>query len=271
MRELNLDGKKQILDGLQLNPNRYVRDTFSSFDEWYNRAKDVSCPDYARHLIYYLFQPLYDAIMNGEAPKQKYVPVLERVVELSTQYLTGYYLGQPDISIIHKLAEEVNPHLVGKNIDYYYKDRNVDRNGITPENIKLFLKTYIEKIQNGSIQYPDVIVGCACGSSEIVMPLAGILGTKLEFIRKSKRRGDDDAKIISRTQQKRISDTCRDKNVVVVEDYVCSGRSLAVVMKAVEKFKPSGVYGAAVNTGDDIEGITHKLKNKKCYIYDLVS
>lgn len=269
--KFKLDGQKKILDELaERRPVSYSKINFSSFQQWTDVAKTVSNPDEARHVLYYGFQPLYDAIISEKVVKNKRkdaIKALDKIMKAGVEYLTGYYLGNPETSIINKLAKEIEKVVDG--VDYYYKTRNVDYNGISTKDINLFIRTYIEKIMDSGMPKPDTIIGCACGSSEIVMPLAGILGAKLEFIRRSKRRNDEAAIVIDE-HVKRIKKNVAGKKVVCVEDYVCTAQSLYEVMKRTKMFKPDKLHGAGVN-GDssDIDDMKVEIIEKKFNIFAL--
>jgi adenine/guanine phosphoribosyltransferase-like PRPP-binding protein len=241
-----LDGKIAVLKRVaDRGRQSFHKRQFSNFSDWYDHALVVSNPDEARHALYYVFQPLYDLVINGDLDKvrPKAVKALDDVMETGIEYLTGFYLENADVTIINKLAERVGPVL--KDIrGYRYKDRNVDRNDIYPEDIGKFLHLYLEKISQDGKSKPDVIVGCACGSSEIAMALAGIIGAKLVFARKSKRRCDEHAIIVDEHEKQMAA--VKKKKVLVVEDYVCTAGSLYEVVKKVREFEPKSVHGASV-------------------------
>jgi hypothetical protein len=272
-KTLNLDGQKKLLDELaDRNPVPYNKTTFTSFEQWAEEAKKVTNPDQARHILYYGFQPLYDAVITNEVnsvkgKRKKALAALDKVMTAGIEYLTGYYLGKPETNIINKLATDIED--VVKGVHYYYKTRNIDYNGISTKDINRFIRTYIEKIKEAGIPAPDTVIGCACGSAEIVMPLAGILGAKLEFIRRSKRRNDDKALLI-KEQATRIKKSVSGKSVVCVEDYVCTAQSLYEVMIKTKKFKPVSLFGAGVN-GDssDVNDMTVEMSEKKFNLFAL--
>jgi len=267
---LKLDGQKKILDELaDKNSGSYNKIGFTSFNQWVDEAKKVKSPEEARHILYYGFQPLYDAIINNEVKGKRAsaLEALDKIVTAGVEYLTGYYLGKPETNIINKLAADVED--VVKGVHYYYKTRNVDYNGISTRDINCFIRTYIEKITENNIPKPDTIIGCACGSSEIVMPLAGILGADLEFIRRSKRRNDDKALVI-KEHAARIKKRVNGKSVVCVEDYVCTAQSLYEVMTRTKRYKPTKLFGAGVN-GDStsMDDMEVQMSEKKFNIFAL--
>jgi orotate phosphoribosyltransferase len=77
------------------------------------------------------------------------------------------------------------------------------------------------------------------------MPLSGLLGVDVGFIRKSKNRGDYHALVIAE-QEEVIIAAANGNRVVCVEDYVCSARSLMDVMVKIEGYGAASVMGASV-------------------------
>lgn len=164
----------------------------TSFGQWARAAKDLRDPDMIRNAIYYGFQPLYDALIAGNG-REGALRALDHVVSLGTTFLTGYYTGQPDDKAFREGMKPLISQIETlEPIRYRTKFRNIDNNGISTRGILLFLQQMLTATLDGEVTSPDYVVGCACGSSEIVMPLAGIMGVELGFIRRSHRRGDDD-------------------------------------------------------------------------------
>ncbi|GEM_PF-2544685 len=229
---------------------------FSSFASWCKSIKDVKDIDKARSVLYFGFQPLYDALINDrnlDGRRHLAVEACDRIVTTGTEFLTGYYLGQPNVKLVNELGSDLKDHM--EKIDdseFRIKFRNVDYNGITPEGILSFLKQFVDySLKDGSF-IPDYVVGCACGSSEVVMPLAGIFGSDIGFIRRSYRRGDDDPIIVDE-HEPIIKERTHDKNVACVEDYICTSASLRKVMQKVRSFHPSDVRGFSVNGREEFD------------------
>ena len=144
----------------------------------------------------------------------------------------------------------------------------MDYNGIYPEDINLFLRKFLEHVIDGKIPAPEYVVGCACGSSEIVMPLAGVLGADLGFIRRSHRRGDMEPRIVDE-QEPAIREGVEGSDTVCVEDYVCSSRSLFEVMKQVREYNPSVIFGASVNNSEPPSYLDRVVRKRKFHLFTM--
>ena len=235
------------------NPNAYG--LFEGFRNWASFAESITNPDTIRAAIYAAFQPLYDCLIDnrkmGIEPRKKAVAVLNGLIAVGVDFLTGYYSGEPDkkrfkegVALLKLGFEELSF------TNYLQKDRNIGRNAIFPNDIVLFLQEYLKHSLDGNKPHTDYVVGAACGSSEVAMPLAGLLGVDVGFIRKSKRRGDSRALVIPE-QEPMIQEAARDKRVICIEDYVCTGRSLHDVMRKVEGYGAASVRGASVRNSSD--------------------
>ena len=126
---------------------------------------------------------------------------------------------------------------------------------------------FIEHSLTGKLPQANYVIGAACGASEIAMPLAGITGAGLGFIRKSKRREDKSAKIIAEHKPSLVNSVTK-RNVFCVEDYVCSGTSLRSIMNMVEKYSPKEVIGLSVNLAkDDYFQLKTEVDERKFRVY----
>ncbi len=252
---------------------RYTVDDidFSDFHEWARASRELRDPDRARNALYFGFQPLYDSLVDESVPDSQRgttVNVLNKLIATGVEFLTGYYTGKPDTRIFTDGIRGIQDGIASLDgLPYRTKFRNVDFNGIYPKDILSFLKQYLEHALGKESFVPGYVVGCACGSSEVVMPLAGLLGTDLGFIRRSYRRGDDAPRIV-KEHEPVIKERCRGEKVVCVEDYVCTGRSLGKVMEKVASFGASSLEGASVN-GDSPSYINIVTSGKKFYIHRL--
>lgn len=242
------------MDGARLvNTERYGEGDIDAgnFVEWARFARTLNNPDRIRNCLYYGFQPLYDSLITGvmgNGSRTAAVKGLNHIIKTSASFLTSYYLGKPDVKIFSDGIREIQSNLdnVGIDVPYRTKFRNIDRNGITPEGIHLFLKQFLEHVMDRKLTIPDYVIGCACGASEVAMPLAGVFGTDVGFLRKSKRRGDYKVFVVWE-QEPNIKRNSEDANVVCVEDYVCTGSSIGHVMEKTTNYCPSSVLGASVN------------------------
>jgi hypothetical protein len=260
-RSVNTDAKLRelersllLMDGVRLNANgKYGESDIDarSFPEWIKFAKGLRDPDRIRNCLYYGFQPLYDSLISGYIGN-KLRPVainsLNGILETSTQFLMSYYTGRPDRELfycgINKLDSDIAA--LGRNVLYLTKSRNIDRNGIRPNDILSFLRQFLVYVVDNKLEVPDYVIGCACGASEIAIPLAGALQTNVWFLRKSKRR-DDEKVFLLGEQEPTIKECAENKNLVCVEDYVCTSESLGYVMEKAASYKPSSVLGTSIN------------------------
>ena len=125
-----------------------------------------------------------------------------------------------------------------------------------------------------SIDVPHTIIGVACGSSEIAMPLSGLLSSELGFMRMSKQRKDAKVKVI--TEQMPLLFQYINGNVVVcVDDIVAQGESLRNVLEKTQENGPHLIIGASVKnyrievaTPCNLEEI---FKRPNFHIYSLAS
>ncbi len=244
----------------------------SSFPEWFNAAQGLQDPDQIRNAIYYGFQPLYDMLIRGDrqldGQRPEAVRILEDIMDMGVAFLTGYYTGEPDVRSFQERMHAVESRIPAvERVSYRTKFRNVDYNGIYPAGIALFLRRFLENVLEGTLETPDYIVGCACGSSEIAMPLAGLLGTNVGFIRRSKRRGDSLSRVVSEHVGV-LREKARGKTVACIDDYVCTGASMRIVIEKIADYGASSIVGASVNcTGND--HLHHETRERKFNTYRL--
>ncbi|MBI4152830.1 hypothetical protein HY495_03905 [Candidatus Woesearchaeota archaeon] len=247
---------RKISDGKLVysgDPNAFG--LFENFGNWASFAESINNPDTIRAAIYAAFQPLYDHLIDdrriGVEPRKKAVVLLNGLITLGVDFLTSYYSGEPDkkrfkegVALLKQGFDEISF------ANYRQKDRNIGQNAIFPNDIVLFLQEYLQHSLDGNKPHTDYVVGAACGSSEVAMPLAGLLGVDVGFIRNSKRRGDSHALVIPE-QEPVIKEAARNKRVICIEDYVCTGKSLRDVMKKVEGYGVASVQGASVRNSHD--------------------
>jgi hypothetical protein len=271
----HIEKARKKLDGVdgKIGQRRYNLGnvSFRDFRGWANAAETVNDPDFARTVLFFGFQPLYDILIESiglDGSRATALTALGRIVSEGTEYLSGYYIGEPKIEIINNLGRELKPAMEEINLSRFRtKFRNVDYNHIYPDGIASFLRQFFDSTLDGRILSPDYIASVACGPSEVSMPLAGLSHVGLGFIRRSHRRGDDSPKII-KEQEEAIAAGVRGKNVVVIEDYTCSAASLAKVMTRVSEMGPTSLLGASVNcTGS--EYLHKKYTNPKFHLFEL--
>lgn len=244
---------------------------FTNFVEWAFALAEVKDPDKARNFLYFGFQPMYDLLIpdnsNLDGQRPQILRALDEVVSTGRKYLAGYYTGQQDLGLVNALGLRLAPVMRSSPAPFKLKNRNVDRNGISAADICTFLKAYTNHVLQGNMAMPDYVVGCACGSSEIVMPLAEISKIPLGFIRRSWRRGDTNPRVIDE-HQRILAKELNGKKVACVEDYVCSGESLKRVMQMVKKFGASDVIGLSVNESENTQ-LKKTFETRKFHTFSL--
>ena len=152
--------------------------------------------------------------------------------------------------------------------EYGKKSRNIDTNGIVPEDILLFFKKILKYFVGRLGEPPSYLVGCACGASEIVLPLGSLIDVPVGFMRRSNRRGDDDPRIIAEQFQD-LRKGIQGQNVLCVEDYVCTGESLKKIMEKSREFGAVSVYGASINNSRNSDVIDLKTHERKFNYFGL--
>lgn len=220
----------------------------SNFAGMFSAAAEVQDPDKARLFLYYIFQPMFDSLVDRtvvDSERGKALDSLRKITHIGTQYLVSYYTGEPEPRLIRGLAEELKTSSVSDRTPFKIKFRNVDYNAIFPEDILGFLRAYAEQADLGKVLLPDVVIGAACGASEVAMPLAGIMGAEIHFIRRSHRRGDTSPKVI-KEQEEQIKKAVEGKSVVCVEDYVCTGESLSRILKLAKSYGAAELQGVSI-------------------------
>ncbi len=224
-----------------------------SFSGWVEEASELRDPDRVRNAFYYGFQPLFDVLVDHrtelDGARDKAVRALSRLTAIGIKYLAGYYQGEPDTRMFRKSVGALRPLL--DDVDgYRRKERNIDWNHIYPPAIHAFLTKVLTAVVDENVLFPEYILGCACGASEIAMPLAGMMRTELGFIRFSKRREDGSPRIIQE-QEAAIRAGTEGRAVLCIEDYVCSGRSLGGVMKRAAEYGADEVWGASIRDSNE--------------------
>lgn len=245
----------------------------SNFAEWIKYARGLSDPDMIRNCLYCGFQPLYDALIGRKVHGQVRdlaVRSLGEIVSTNLSFLVGYYTGRPNLAVFREGIDKVGSDLIrlDGSVPYRTKSRNIDDNKIYPKNVLSFLKQFLAHAIADKIDIPGYVVGCACGASEIAMPLAGILGVDVEFLRMSIRRHDPEVRVISE-RESTIRSGVENRNVVCVEDYACRGESLARVMEKVVEYGASSVLGASVNFSWDGECLQNLAAGRNLNLFRL--
>jgi adenine/guanine phosphoribosyltransferase-like PRPP-binding protein len=266
----SLDGTRILLEKRipKLKSQSYVA-TFDSYEDWLKEVKEVKDYDQARNVLYAGFQPLFDALLEVKKKKRnRDITSLEKIIDEGTNFLYKHYTGKTRVKYpLKKLHKELT--LLGLSstaLPYKQKTRNVDRNGIYSNDIAQFVS---KACANDGVRECEVLLACACGSSEMCMLLSKVLDIPLYFIRKSKRRGDPEP-VCLKEHTSIIKSACKGKKVLCVEDYVCSGNSLYDVMKYAESAGAISTLGASVKSPDyqsELNDLKMILKEKNFALY----
>lgn len=235
------------------------------FPEWVDYAQSMTDPDAVRNALYYGFQPLYDALLsnkvNLDGTRTSAIDACNTLMRTGVEYLTTYYTGEPNIDLFKVAVEKVAPVFEQlERVEYYKKSRNLDSNRIYPTDVHHFLIRFLRSVIVGKTVFPDYIIGCACGSSEMAMSLAGLLEVDIGFIRRSHRRGDNEPRVVIE-HEPLLKSNSKGKHVLCMEDYICSGNSLKKVMTRVEGYKPACVYGTSLRNSHE-SNVVHELVNE---------
>lgn len=280
---VNTDGKRKALeknmlrlDRVQLNGTRKCdRDDVDahSFLDWIRFAKQLKDPDAIRNCLYYGFQPLNDRLISGDIDnifRPLAVNALNGIIDTSTQFLMSYYTGKPDITVFNDGIKQIEPNIaaLGSTVLYSKKYRNIDYNGIYPNDVLSFLRRFLGYVIDNKICIPDYVIGCACGASEIAISLAGVLETDVGFLRKSKRRNDERVLVV-REQGPIIQERAANRNVVCVEDYACTSESLGYIMEKAASYRASSVLGTSINFSHEGNYVQNFVNDYKFNLFKL--
>ncbi|MCM2325615.1 MAG: phosphoribosyltransferase [Candidatus Woesearchaeota archaeon] len=249
-----------------------------SFKEWSKKVLTLNDPDMIRTALYYIFQPLFDRLVETPGPfndstRPKAIESMRQIYDISKNYLSDYYLGKPNIKAFR---QNIGPFAktiawLDEETRYHTKYRNMSNGALTPSEVQSFILQYGEAILDGKLIHPDLIIGIACGASEIAFASAPLLYSSFELIRFSKRRYDDSIKLIPEIHYD-LPARIKSNNITVVEDFVCTARSLNNVLKDIERYKPSKLIGASVSEnsggwGGLNEDIKLIINNSSFHIY----
>src|SRR5690349_19421851 len=231
---------KPKVDGLKKDTELPFSLNILTLGCWYNEFKDARDADTLRNVLYYGYQPLFDALVTKSvigSQRATAVELLKKILDISQEFLVSYYAGEADCETAHQKIVELEP-LVKKirGLHFKTKVRNIDYNQIYPADVGGFLVKAVDHLK------PDVIVGCACGSSEIVLALSGFIRVPAIMIRKSKRRLDEEALAVEEHLEV-FAPIIRDSNVLCVEDFVCYGGSMSGMFQKIREFSPKTLTG----------------------------
>lgn len=276
IKELSeIESLRRKLDKVDLrNVDSYGRNSINiySFRDWCRIASDIDNPDKARNLLYYGFQPLYDLLIDNKISskdRENAVNALNEIVDVSINFLSGYYIGEPNTLILRNRASKFSSFFEEfDTYEFHKKYRNIDNGQIYPKNILNFIKNFLDSNLDGKVSALDYYVGCACGTSEIVMALSGITETKLGFLRYSKRRGDKEVKII-KEQESYIKKNVSSKKVGVFEDFVCTKNSLTNVLNKIKEWEPNYLKGFSVEDSEEGGNIKRELNISNFKVFSL--
>lgn len=273
-----IEEKLKAIDGVPLHSARsydYSHIPASTFQEWYAHTLKLQDPDKIRNALYYGFQPTFDLLISDQINdelknrREAALLLLEKITFLSRRYLYSYYAGQPDTARVHEdLSSLASQVTTLADVLYRKKERNIDNNTIYPPDIHSFLVTYLTQVLDQKIEYPQVIVGAACGSSEVALSLAEIFGIPVTFMRMSKKREDTSIKVV-REHRAIFREIIPERDVTCVEDYVCTRRSLKEVMKETKTYHPASILGVALRDSHEAKYLRSVTQKKGFHIFEL--
>jgi len=265
-----------IIDGVKLDSscNYAPKDLgIYGFSDWPGVVSKIDNSDKARAAIYALFQPLFDALVTDGALPEEVREVAFQVYqaseELGARFLTEFYSGNSTLAEFIRGAEEIGENMRGMDgASYRTKYRNVGQ-FLGARDVASFIKSTLEAADEEVIPSPGLIIGCACGASEFTQPLAGILGVPRAFIRRSKRRNDEQPRIIPQ-QRDQIAASVDGRDVWVIEDAVCTGGSIRAVMEQAVEFGAKAIVGlAAYSNGGYTSERKRNLKQVRREVKDV--
>ena len=147
-----IEGTRKTLDGATSEVGKrdyrqsYVN--FNNFSSGRNKVREVNDPDVARTVLYFGFQPLYDLLIDNEdlTPSNRAgaVKVLDAMMLRGTEYLAGYYSGNPQTKIVNDLGISTRASMkkIGR-FEFRTKHKNVDYNGISQKTYYCFYNNFL--------------------------------------------------------------------------------------------------------------------------------
>lgn len=241
-----LPTKQQTIDKIvkasELSRSNYSKEEFGSFTEIMEYIEGIEDDDYGkgRHAMHYLFQGMYDVIQ-----KHGYLKLMwayEGIVRKGKKYFSSYYLGNPKIQDVKDMLY-LKELLQRYDKEYRYKMRgNFDSWGgnIHAGSVSEYLSHAVQSTE------VDAIIGIASSASEPAMALSGIIRVPVYFVRYSKRRADGEVKFLSPEYREELHEAVKGKKVMIIDDYVDSGKSMRKVMDAILSMGPIDVVGTSI-------------------------
>lgn len=112
-----------------------------------------------------------------------------------------------------------------------------------------------------------IIVGIASGAIEPALLLSAVLEKPTTFLRMSHvSKFDRETRVPSFYTKEEIEGLFKGKDVIIVEDLVSSGESLAGVMEKVKQYNPNSIVaGIVLNFGPEVTEVDKKLNAKKTH------
>lgn len=247
-----------------VNEDEIFAEDVRTWRDWYLKARSVKSDDRTRAALYYGFQALYDALLEDRVPsaiRTRSELMLDRIVGYARRFLGDLHTTGLEMDIgKNEKATKVRKQ-IGKietdamalddaGVEFKRKTRFAENPSMNATHIQGFAVNYLKQYAlspnlDAELLAPQAIIGCACGSFEIVQTLASLLDLQSGYIRYSPRRGDTEARMLP-NQKGSIIAMIKNRNVLVVEDYVQTGGTLLQVMAEVEKYNPRSVVGASI-------------------------
>lgn len=215
----------------------YDRESFDSFSELLEYSANAKTASEARHAVHCLFQGVYDLLYNYQIASVNELYI--RIVRMGIKFYTAFYQGELELNTLHNLLPSLEP-LKEYDNKYRYKSRGNFPNLVDASNVG----EYLQEVINSGYTF-DTIVGIACSASEPAMALAGLLGLDLQFIRYSKRRGDDEVTTLDfMTEQ--VKSAIKGNRVLVIDDCVQYGVSMEHAMEYINEQGASLTLGSCI-------------------------
>ncbi|MFH1399502.1 MAG: hypothetical protein ABIG95_05310 [Candidatus Woesearchaeota archaeon] len=242
--------RNRIAANSLLNSIPFDENTFyaRSFDEWPPVA-GIDFDDLRRAAIYYLFQPLYNALHNNEVPLEKRelaLSIMKSLIPMAIQYITSYYSGHPDSERYESWVVAMAPNIrkLG-DVNYWKRARNSDAS-ISIDEVADFALSLVDRVSTDKSLIPDYIVCCACGASEAAMLVAGILGVDIGFVKYTQGQ----VKILPE-HFGQVATAINGANVAVIEENTNTGETLLNVLAFVADHTPLVLRGYAMHRHPD--------------------
>lgn len=236
----------------------YRNVSFDSFTELLDYGAEMKELNEARHVMHCIFQGVYDLLHKHTIPAVE--ELYDRIVRTGIKFYSEFYLGEGKMETVSNLLPALQI-LKDYDDDYRYKSRGNFPSLVDASNVGY----YLEEVINSHFNF-DSIIGIASSASEPAMALAGLTGCELEFIRYSKRRGDDNVTVLD-FKEADITQSINLKSVLVIDDCVQYGVSMTKAMDYVRSLGAIKVYGSCIYN-DNSNDLNEVVRNQNFHLYE---